>query len=39
MRNPSYKKKRDSNIIDWQASNAFKKEKKGQSKKEKEKKP
>jgi hypothetical protein len=38
MRNLSHKKKRDPDTMDWQASNAFKKEKKGQFKKEKRKK-
>jgi hypothetical protein len=33
IRNPSHKKKRNPDIINWQASNAFKKEKKGQFKK------
>jgi hypothetical protein len=39
IRNPNYKKKRDPDIIDWQTNNAFKKKKKGQFKKGKEKKP
>jgi hypothetical protein len=35
VRNSSHKKKRDLNIIDWQANSAFKREKKGQFKKRK----
>jgi hypothetical protein len=38
IRNLLYRKKRDPDTIDWQANNAFKKRKKGQYKKEKEKK-
>ena len=38
MRNPSHKKKRDPDTIDWQASDAFKRRKKDQFKKGKEKK-
>jgi hypothetical protein len=38
MRNLFHKKERDPNTINWQASNAFKKGKKGQFKKRKEKK-
>jgi hypothetical protein len=39
IRNLSHKKKRDPDAIDWQANGAFKKEKKSQFKKRKEKKP
>jgi hypothetical protein len=39
MRNPSHKKEKDLDIMDWQASNVFKKEKKDQFKKGKNKKP
>jgi hypothetical protein len=39
IRNPSHKKERDPDAMDWQASGAFKKKKKGQFKKGKEKKP
>ena len=39
IRNPSHKKKRNPDIIDWQTNNAFKRRKKGQFKKEKRKKP
>jgi hypothetical protein len=39
VRNPSHKKERDSDTIDWQASDAFKKGKKDQFRKEKDKKP
>jgi hypothetical protein len=38
IRNPNYKKEKDPDIIDWQISNAFKREKKGQFKKGKSKK-
>jgi hypothetical protein len=38
IRNPSYKKERDPDTIDWQINGAFKKGKKGQFKKGKEKK-
>jgi hypothetical protein len=38
IRNPSHKKEKDPDIIDWQVSDAFKREKKGQFKKGKEKK-
>jgi hypothetical protein len=38
IRNPSHKKERDSDAIDWQANNAFKKEKKNPFKREKRKK-
>jgi hypothetical protein len=33
VRNPSHKKKRDPDVMDWQANDAFKKGKKGQFKK------
>jgi hypothetical protein len=36
MRNPIYKKKKDPNTMDWQASDAFKKDKKISLKREKE---
>jgi hypothetical protein len=39
MRNPSHKKEKDPNAIDWQANSAFKKVKKDQFKKGKSKKP
>jgi hypothetical protein len=29
IRNPSHKKKKDPNVMDWQANSAFKREKKG----------
>jgi hypothetical protein len=35
IRNPNHKKEKNPNIMDWQANNAFKKEKKGQFKREK----
>jgi hypothetical protein len=35
IRNPSHKKERDPDAMDWQASGAFKREKKGQFKKKK----
>jgi hypothetical protein len=38
IRNPNYKKERDPDTIDWQVNSAFKKRKKGQFKKGKEKK-
>jgi hypothetical protein len=38
VRNLIYKKKRDPDTIDWQANSAFKKKRKGQFKKKKEKK-
>jgi len=38
IRNPSYKKERNPDTIDWQANNTFKKGKKGQFKKKKKKK-
>jgi hypothetical protein len=38
IRNPSHKKEKDPNTIDWQTSNAFKRGKKGQFKKGKKKK-
>jgi hypothetical protein len=38
IRNPSYKKERDFDAIDWQANGAFRKGKKGQFKKKKRKK-
>jgi hypothetical protein len=39
MRNPSHKKERNPDTMDWQANNAFKKGKKSQFKKRKGKKP
>jgi hypothetical protein len=39
IRNPSYKKKKDPDTIDWQINSAFKKERKNQFKKRKGKKP
>jgi hypothetical protein len=39
MRNPSHKKKKNLNAINWQASGTFKRGKKDQFKKEKGKKP
>jgi hypothetical protein len=39
VRNPSHKKEKNPNAINWQTSNAFKKGKKGQFKKRKRKKP
>jgi len=39
MRNLFYRKERDPDAMNWQASDAFKRKKKGQFKKEKEKKP
>jgi hypothetical protein len=39
IRNPSYKKEKNPDTMNWQASNAFKKGKKSQFKKRKDKKP
>ena len=39
IRNPSHKKERDPDVMDWQASNTFKKGRKNQFKKKKGKKP